>query len=71
MFTVAVTAGHPPPIRPLGAEQSNSDFSESESSDDSDDNDCGPSSSPYSLAQVTLASKLGQYNCHSFFPSPN
>jgi hypothetical protein len=64
-FTAAVAAGYPPPIRPLGAEHCNpeSDFSDSEPND-GDDDDGGPSSSPYALAQVMLASKPGQYICH-------
>ena len=72
-FAAAVAAGYPPPIHPLGlgAEHCNSDLSESESTDggDSDDDDSGPLLSPYALAQVTLASKMGQYICYPHFPN--
>ena len=72
-FTAAVAAGYPPPIHPLGAEHCNSDFSESESTNggdlDHDDNDSGPLSSPYALAQVMLASKTGQYIYYPHFPN--
>ncbi|KIL57451.1 hypothetical protein M378DRAFT_188432 [Amanita muscaria Koide BX008] len=60
-YATALATGSPLPIRPFGAGNGNSKSSDMESHhndpDDDSDDDGGPSSSPYALAQVTLASK--------------
>jgi hypothetical protein len=60
-YAMALATGNPPPIRPFGASNSDSESSDMDSGvhDHDDDDDSGPSSSPYALAQVTLASKPG------------